>query len=242
MTNVNLYFLGPSHIKLNKNKVLRLLRNCRSFTLIGEPQTIEVLEANAGIVLDKAIFKAINRPNGNLSVFIVMYELEDNWFVRANPKCVDEEGRLIDQGDPALAVTTHDVHEIATGYRINFEKLLVFNIVTTIFAFEALKNGGSYYELFSNETYDSAFNFCGNKVDVVHSFLSGRIGDRARAYLTSLQIPNETLKNMEKDLSMLLPGRMEKLISSHHDQPLPWAISLTVFGAVLGLAFGFFIR
>ena len=150
MTNVNLYFLGPSHIKLNKNKVLRLLRNCRSFTLIGEPQTIEVLEANAGIVLDKAIFKAINHPNGNLSIFIVMYELEDNWFVRANPKCVDEEGKLTDQGDPALAVTTHDVHEIANGYRINFEKLLVFNIVTTIVAFVALQRGGSYFELFSN--------------------------------------------------------------------------------------------
>lgn len=164
-------------------------------------------------------------PGADITVALTEYALADNFYIRHRP-------------GPVLAMSFYEVADILEWQSIPLEHFVVRNLyeiclVWHLYGREQLGEAG-LPDIIHDETRSCLFDMNGPKGDIVFSTARPSLCDQCRARLAGNQIPDEVIRNLDRELRRIRRPLYYRLAGFVRQHPL--LSSAIALGTGLGLA------
>lgn len=234
--SVKIIFVGAPNFELNQKKLNRVLDKSKLFNFSKDYETILNVEAPNGVVMDHSVFEVLESDfQEDFLLYITTYQLQNNYFFRIS-NFGDEHDGLGQDGKIKGLITTHDVDLLSHQHNMSLERVMAFLAVKCLFLGKYLRNGGRYWDLYTENVEASVWYFARDKMKALYNVRNPYVGDRGKTVLRSYNFTERDIQNLDHDLKLVNPSRFESAKMWASSRPITTGSLISFI-----IAFSFFV-
>ena len=221
MLNIEIFELGSVH-NIDFTIITKMINISKKDlkTIIKKP-ILDIGDADLSDIgySDSKLFSKFPKNNSNnILVGITSRPLEDNYYTRT------------DSNNNFILITLHETDELIEKTGATREDVIVVNLLSVILSLQY--KGDPYHD----ETRGCIFDFCRNKIDMVHQLKFLRIEDDCREELIKGGVSKKDIEIVEKILNKIKnPSLLRSVVISLKNPIFNFFLGGVIFGLVINV-------
>lgn len=207
MKKIIITFAGPQTKSIDKSKIKKIILKIPSLSGVNF-ETLDTIgsEPSRYYVSDEYVMNnLLPIYDHDMSIIITKKEIEDSYFIRqiGYDYTSDSTGQW---NGKSFIISTYEMNEICHAAGDDINHVVAMCIYKCHIVQDYLKSGGKYFDLYTENTENSWFNFCEDKSELTDSYNSRAIGPRAEHVLSSRGFSREKINVAKKEIQKLYPS------------------------------------